>query len=1061
MSTTRTTALCHACDSALPAGARFCPSCGTRLSEHAALDREMAGEHRQITVMFCDVVGSTELASRLDPEDLRDVLREYQSVCAQEIKRHHGMISHYLGDGVIACFGYPRAREDSAINGVDAALEITRRLRDLGRVTRAGQQVDLAARISLHTGRVLVGEMGSGDTREHHALTGVTPNIAARLEQHAPTNGVVISAQTRALVEASFHLRSLGRKELKGVRDPVEVFQVTGRASAATVLRRTESPLIGRDAELGTLLDLWRRAESGRTVRATVTAEPGAGKSTLAAAFLARSGAARVIEMAGSEAGRDTPFDALTSMIERSVGADPDPKDPLATIEGWFAPDDPDRARHAMTLLRLHEREAAAIEDPRRAVPAAVEALALGRPGPLLIAMEDAHWMDASSLEIVDQLCAGADRGRMLLVLARPEFDFPWTGQDGMRIDLAGLGPEACREVIEANAGGRVEISAARHIGETTSCLPLYVEEFTKALIGSGALVLRRGAFRPSDTGGGIQTPDSLLGLITARLDALGDARVVAQICAVLGSDFSRAALSEVGGMSDDTIDAAIATLSMAGVLTVSRGGSLAFRHALYQTAAYESLVRNARETWHRRYLEWIEADPPRLAATRPETLARHLEGCGRLEEAAARYLAAGHSAEAASASREAAAHFAKCVELRERIGGGAGGGTATLEARVLLAGALLSSRGPGSPETREAYDAALAIADRTPESEWHFPAYWGWWRVSDSFATMAARANRILTASERMEGLEFRLQAHHCVWANSFQRGELRTSETSAREGLSLYESGGFEGQGKLYGGHDCKVCALGELALTGWLQGAGDAAVADAETALAHAEKLEHLGSVMHALDITVMLHHYRRDPIAVARTAGEILTLSAEHELEEYSAKGRIFEGWSLVAQGDVAEGLRRIDGGFEVMREIGTPEDFPVYQCMRADAMRRLGDVDAALEVLAEGSAVIVAEGVNYWGAEIARHRALAETARPRPDIGFIETWLDEAAGIAATQGALALELRAAADRHRIAGDAATRRRLAAVLDRLDPAARGRDIDDARAALAGAGAPEPAK
>ena len=268
----------------------------------------------------------------------------------------------------------------------------------------------------------------------------------------------------------------------------------------------------------------------------------------------------------------------------------------------------------------------------------------------------------------------------------------------------------------------------------------------------------------------------------------------MAQICAVLGSGFSRAALSEVGGMSDDTIDAAIATLSMAGVLTVSRGGSLAFRHALYQTAAYESLVRNARETWHRRYLQWIEADPLRIAATRPETFAWHLEGCGRLEEAAARYLAAGHSAEAASASREAAAHFTKCVELRERIGGGAGGATATLEARVLLAGALLSSRGPGSPETRAAYDAALAIADRTPESEWHFPAYWGWWRVSDSFATMAERAGRILTASERMEGLEFRLQAHHCVWANSFQRGELKTSEASAREGLSLYASGGFE---------------------------------------------------------------------------------------------------------------------------------------------------------------------------------------------------------------------------------------------------------------------------
>ena len=211
------------------------------------------------------------------------------------------------------------------------------------------------------------------------------------------------------------------------------------------------------------------------------------------------------------------------------------------------------------------------------------------------------------------------------------------------------------------------------------------------------------------------------------------------------------------------------------------------------------------------------------------------------------------------------------------------------------------------------------------------------------------------------------------------------------------------------------------------------------------------------MHALDITVMLHHYRRDPAAVARTAREMLTLGAEHELEEYRAKGRIFEGWSRVVEGEVAEGLRDIDAGFEVMREIGTPEDFPVYQCMRADALRRLGDVDAALGVLTEGNAVIVAEGVNYWGAEIARHRARAEMARSAPDRRFIATWFDEAAGIAATQGARALELRAAADRHRWAGDATSRRRLAAVLDRIDPGARGRDIDAARALLAGAEEP----
>lgn len=993
-------------------------------------------------------------------EDLREVLREFQSVCAAATESRGGMIAKYMGDGVLAYFGYPRATEDAAIRATDAGLEIARNIADMGEALAAEKGIEFATRIALHTGRVLIGEMGAGETREYHAVTGVVPNIAARLEQFAPKNGVAISRETRALIAGTFRVETIGTRELKGISEAVEVFQVVGYSPTTSDLPLRDAPLEGRDAELAALNAAWDRAGRGASERVVVSADAGAGKSVLASAFVLEAGIARdrIGELSGSANERHTPFACLRNTIGRWLNrsGSNDVDGARRMILGWFGPDRNDAGDHADALWRLWNGETPNGPDGRMAIMNAGVALVAVMPKPTLIIVEDAHWVDPSTMEVLERVGAKQVPQCMTLVLTRPDLDEKWRYRDDVNISLGGLPPDACARLVETVAGGKVEPALARRITLATDGLPLYVEEFTKSLLLSEFVRQERGIFRMFDLNPQAVTPTSLLDLITTRLDVLGDAKIFAQISAVLGRTFDRAALVDVSGASIDAVDTAVAVLSVAGILTAARGGKLSFRHALFQTAAYESIVRRARRTWHENYLSWLQADRDRLETARPETLGHHLEACGRNREAVDKFLEAGLAANRVSASLEAAAHFQKSVDLLPGLPREQGLSALKLRLQVLLGGALLSARGPGAPETRGAYDAALDLAEQTPECEWHFPAYWGWWRVSDSFATMAVRAHRLLEVSEQMQGGEFKLQAKHCVWANAFQIGALNESVANAREGLALYESGGFEDLGTLYGGHDCKVCALGEIGLATWLQGAGDGAVEHVQAAIAHAGHLGHLGSMMHALDIAVMLHHYRRDGPATIETAQRLSELGAQHDLEEYRAKGEIFLGWGKIVTGEVALGLSCVNNGFRITQEIGTPEDFPVYQCMRAEAMRLLGDPGGALSVLAEGRDIITSEGVNYWGAEIARQEAECEMARRSPDADFVADRLREAMEVAGRQGSLALELRAAMSAFTWAqlsgGDEIARAELATVLERFEPSVSGADLKDAKDLLA---------
>ncbi len=1062
------TATCKLCDAALPDGSRFCPGCGARLvdqpcpptAERGPPITIDGGEHRQITVMFCDLVGSTRLSAELHAEDLRELIRAYHEICAGEVEGRGGMIASYMGDGVMAYFGYPRASEDAALRAADAGLGITRRLAQMGERLAVERGIALATRVALHTGRALVGEIGAGVHRDHHAVTGVVPNLAARLEGLAPRNGLVVSAQTRALIHRTFRIEPMGSYDLKGIPEPVEVFRVLGHRAPTSVLRDRHQPLIGREAELRTLERAWAEVQKGASLQVSVVAEPGAGKSALAAAFLesARIEARHVIEFVGSRSERNTPFASLRQTISRHLQAAgaTSTDDARQTLAGWLGSGAASTTPLVDTMQTIWQGDLALGADGRGAVFRAAAAILGSTLPPLLVVLEDAHWIDPSTRELLDRILGGTGQGQLMLVLSRPGARLAWSRPYDHEITLGRLAAPGARALIEAVAGCAVEASLARRIEAATDGLPLYIEEFTKALIESRAVKRQRGVLRSADLDASIETPASLLDLITARLDNLGEAKSVAQIAAVFGRTFEPAALVAVSGRAPEAVDDALATLENAAILTRDDMGTIGFRHALFQTAAYESLLRSARRTWHRRYLDWLEASPQRLAAVRPETIAYHLDYCGERHAAAERYLEAGLDANRAYASFEAAAHFRRARDLLALDEAEGRLVAERLRAQVLLAAALLSARGPGAPETRTAYDEALRLAEATPESEWHLAAYWGWWRVSETFAVMARRARRLLDVSGRMQGAEFKLQAMHCAWANAFQMGELEVARGRAAVGLELYDEAGFDHLGTLYGGHDCKVCALGETALASWLMGAGDAAAVHADKALAHAEAIDHVGSLLHALDIAVMLHHYRRDGSAVARHAEGLMALGTRHDLEEYRAKAEIFLGWREIDAGRYARGLERVTSGLRVLQEVGTPEDFPVYQCMRAEALRLLGDPDGARAALEGARAVIAEQGVAYWAAEIERQEALAELGRSTPDPALIAAKLEAAGRIARGQGALALELRASVAALEVARRTGTtepaRAALTEVLARFDRGATGRDIEDARAALA---------
>lgn len=1049
---------CPSCAVLLDVTAKFCSECGTAQFVEPAKPRSRPelvvadpatdqAEYRQVTVMFCDMVGSTELSERLDAEDLRHVHQTLRTACIETIEGLGGHIDKYAGDGVMALFGFPIAYEDAPKRSALAALELLRQVEALNEDHQEAFGITIKLRIGIHSGRVVAGEMGAGASREEFAVVGMTPNIASRLENLAPENGVVVSADLKRLIEADFSFESLGPKKLKGITEPIEVFRLTGPERSdvgVTNAPAHDYPLSGRDQEMQALLDAWNEVCTERKAAlAFVSGEPGIGKTGLASLFLksAPLSSDKVLVMACSAYDQDAPFGPVVRMLAGELGLSLDrlSTQPDSLMKDRIIADAKETDRETLeTLFRLLWRDPTLGTKPvleglaeRRELLRALIQYLTDREGPLLLLLEDAHWADPSTVELIDRILRHAkDLPILVLALSRPGNSYPFDDLPATRLHLTGLQAAACELIVRRLTDGKpLERHLLDRLMSITGGVPLFVEELTKSLLEGGKLIERQGRLVMANAAPDLDTPVTILDLLTSRLDALGSAKILAQAASVIGRSFSFDALTSVSKGDRSLIRRDLDRLILADFVIVkedaakdrgvkeadakadSQPGSFEFRHALYQKAAYDSLLRSNRQQLHGRHLAWLESDAERLAATPPERLAFYSQQAGFLDNAVAYWIEAGEEANRASASQEAVHHFKAGLRALEDLPKTEDNRRQGLRLLTLLGGSLMMSHGPGAPETREIYDQAVALCKGVKESPWHFPAYWGWWRVSRNFTVMLKRAERLVAVARGMKEQEFSLQARHCNWVNAFMVGDHKTCLRHACRGIEIYDKGKFADMGSLYGGHDPKVCGLGEIALSKWLIGEADQALDHVERSLAWAETIEHLGSRLHALDIALMLHHYRRDVEAVTLLASELKTLAETHELDDYRAKSLIFEGWCLTEKGDLGQGLERLEDGFAIMREQGTHEDFPVYFSMVADCRRRMGDGACALRLLDEAKIVIENEGVTYWASEIYRHAA--ETLMViSPDEGErIDGYLDNAITLARAQKALALELRA--------------------------------------------------
>jgi class 3 adenylate cyclase len=681
------------------------PPAETTRAQTAAAKPEppSSAERRQLTVMFVDLVGSTALSARLDPEDMRDIIGTYHRCCAEEIAKAGGVVAKYMGDGALAYFGYPEAHEDDAERAVRSALALVEAVARL----RVGFDAALQVRIGIATGLVVVGDLvGEGDSRER-GVVGDTPNLAARLQGIAEPGVVVIADGTRRLIGGLFVLADLGPKDLKGVSPPARAWAVLRRSAVESrfdALRAGGlSVLVGREEEFEAVCGLWERAKTGAGQAVLLSGEAGIGKSRLAAALserLADQPYARLRYFCSPERA-DSALYPIVGQMERAAGLarDDDLKvklDKLDAVLALTSTPNEDAALFAEMLSLPNDGRYRALElAPQKRRQRTLEALmvqvsALARTQPVLMIFEDVHWADPTSIEALGLLFGRLQGLRALLLTTfRPEFDAPWTGRHVTRLALNRIGKQDAAAIVASlTLGKALPQDVMDEIVDRTDGVPLFVEEMTKAVLeAEGDRAARRTiAATPSSAA---PVPPSLHASLMARLDRLGSAKEVAQIGAAIGREFSYELLASVAQKSAADLDSALDRFIDAGLL-VRRGepsdAVFVFKHALVRDAAYGTLLRGPRQELHARIAAALERDYPDVAEIEPEVLARHCAEAGLLADAIERYLAAAKRATARSNNVEASRHIARGLELLGKLPSGSPR-AAELHRRLMMGG--------------------------------------------------------------------------------------------------------------------------------------------------------------------------------------------------------------------------------------------------------------------------------------------------------------------------------------------------------------------------------------
>ena len=1004
-------------------------------------------ERRQLTVMFCDLVGSTALAARLDPEDTRSIIGTYQTCCATLISGHGGFVAKYMGDGVLAYFGYPQAHEHDAERAVRAGLAIVEAVPKL--VTAGG--APLHVRVGIATGIVVVGDLfGSGESQERWVV-GETPNLAARLQGIAEPDSVVIAESTRKLLGDLFELIDLTPQNLKGVAGSTRAFIAMRESLQESRFEALHTggltPLVGREEESELLERRWAMAQAGEGQVVLLSGEAGIGKSRLTAAFLERlEGEPHVrLRYFCSPQHTDSALHPIIVHMERAAGLAREDSaklrlDKLDALLATSAVSREDAALFAEMLSLPNDGRHPALDlAPQQRRQKTLEALnnwieTIAGRNAVLMVFEDAHWADPSSLEVFGRLVDKMDSLRVLLfVTFRPEFTAPWVGR--AHVTLVTINRLTAREVaavIDRVAGARPLAESIRQdIVERADGIPLFAEEMTKAVLeaeGEGAAA-RAIASVPSPT---LAVPASLHASLMARLDRLGPAKAIAQIGAAIGREFSHTLLTFVAGLPDKELGAALDRLLQSGLL--SRQGAppdstYLFKHALVQDAAYGTLLREPRRALHARIAEGLELQFPNVTETQPELLARHCTQAGLIEKAAVLWGKAGERALARSALLEAETLLTRALTEIAALPGTPALRREQIKLQVALVNTLMHSRGYAAAETKASLDRARALiasaeALNEPSDDpltLFSVIYAG---VLANYITFDCKllhelAVQVLELAYRQTATAPLCLGHRAMGLCLLHEGDVAAARGHFERAIALYDPGSHRPLATRFV-VDIGTVAKSWRAVTLWLLGYPDAARAGAEHAVADARELGHVPTLMSTLATTAWTYTFLGSYAEAMARVDELMALADEAGAGLWKAMGMNFRG-VICALADDADAVGQIASGLRLYRSTGATVSTPFLLSALAKAHVRLGQLIEAGRCIDEALATVEATGERWHEAEI--HRTAGEIAlmSAEPDAAKAQTHFERALEVARAQQARSWELRAAVSLARLRRD----------------------------------------
>jgi class 3 adenylate cyclase/predicted ATPase len=996
-----------------------------------------AAERRQLTVMFVDLVGSTVLSGRLDPEELREVIRAYHETCTAEITRFQGHVGRLMGDGMLACFGWPKAHEDEAERAVRAGLAVVEAVARLA--TPAVQP--LSARIGIATGLVVVGDLiGEGEATER-TVVGETPNLAARLQALAAPGSVVVAEATRRLLGGLFALEDLGRHTVKGFGQPVPVFRVVGEGTTEGRFEARHGhdvlPLVGREQELALLLDRWALAKTGEGQIVLLEGEAGIGKSrvTLALREKLRQEPRTSVRYFCSPHHINSTLYPFIAQLERAagLGRNDSPAAKLDKLEALLREATTDVSEAAPLLAELlgiasDARYPAMDLTPQQrkartfaTLLAQLEGLAAKQP--MLVLLEDAHWLDPTSLELFSLV---ADRIEhlpvLLLVTYRPDFAPPWRGYPHVTsLTLGRLGWRQARALVGRLTGGRrLPDEVLASILAKTDGVPLFVEELTKTVLESG--IVRETADGYALTGPlpPFAIPASLHDSLMARLDRLAPVKEVAQIGACLGREFDHTLLAAVVGLPAAKLEYALDELVRAE-LVFRRGtppaASYRFKHALVQDAAYASLLKSRRVVLHAQIAAALEDRFADLIERQPEQLAYHLTEAGLAERAIDFWLKAGQNASGRSGHREAIEHLSRALALLQTLPPSDQRRERELEVQIALGVPLIATRGFAAPEVEATYSRAEQLARQLEHMRHLATALRGLCythHVRARFQRKDELSAELLGLAGRTEDMLMLADAHNSRAFNFYHLGKHSLAREHLDRGATMLARLG-DLDHALSLGVNIAVFAQAYTGHCLWHLGQPDRALEVAQSAIGLADRLAHPFSLTVGCAYAAMLHHFRREARRVRERAETALALSAEHGFSYYRAWAAILLGWAIAEEGEVDGGIRAVRDGIRDLQATGAELRLPYYLGILAALHLRSGQFEDGSAAVREGLAVAGRTGECWVNPRLhmlegdlllatARNGALEAEARYRH---AIEVAADQEARSLVLQGTIRL------------------------------------------------------